>query len=78
MINIISFGIYYIDKEKAKKNKWRISENTLLLFALIGGSIGAYLSMYIFRHKTKHLKFTFGIPLIVIIQLIIYIYIRGI
>lgn len=53
-----------IDKRKAKKNRWRIRESTLLLVAALGGSIGSLTGMYLFRHKTLHLKFTLGIPLI--------------
>ena len=63
----------YIDKEKAKKHKWRISENTLIILALLGGSIGSFIGMNKFRHKTKHIKFKYGIPLIIIFQ-IIFIY----
>lgn len=77
-INIIAFIIYGIDKWKAKKNRWRIPEKTLLLLAAIGGSIGSWAGMMIWRHKTKHLKFTIGVPLIFILQfaLLIYIYIK--
>lgn len=60
-----------IDKEKAKKHKWRIPENTLIFIALIGGSIGSFIAMNLFRHKTKHFKFKVGIPIILIIQLIL-------
>ena len=59
-------------KAKAKKQKYRISENTLLFVALIGGSLGSYLGMYCFHHKTKHMKFYIGIPLILFIQILIY------
>ena len=77
-INIIAFVVYGIDKLKAKKGKWRISEATLLLLAIIGGSIGAWFGMNLWRHKTKHLKFRFGLPVILILHLafLIYIYIR--
>jgi len=74
LLNSIGFLSMYIDKEKAKKGKWRIKESTLLLIAVIGGSIGSYLGMKTFRHKTKHAKFKYGIPLIIIIQLVIYFY----
>ena len=57
------------DKRKAQKKLWRIPEATLLTVAAIGGSIGSLLGMYTFRHKTKHLKFTLGIPAILILQL---------
>lgn len=64
----------YIDKEKAKRNKWRIKESTLLAIAAFGGSVGAYLGMKIFRHKTKHTKFKYGIPIIMLIQLLVLLY----
>jgi len=64
----------YIDKEKAKSGKWRIKESTLLSIALIGGSLGSYAGMKVFRHKTKHAKFKYGIPFIILIQLLIYLY----
>ena len=74
-INIITFFIYGIDKLKAKKGKWRIPESTLLLLAIIGGSIGAWFGIKVWHHKTLHKKFKYGIPLIVIIQIAIAIYI---
>lgn len=60
----------YYDKKKAIKGQWRISEATLITMAIIGGSIGEYLGMQNFRHKTKHLKFKVGIPAIIIFQVI--------
>ncbi|MFA6939966.1 MAG: DUF1294 domain-containing protein [Clostridiaceae bacterium] len=74
LLNITGFLSMYIDKEKARTGKWRIKESTLLIIAVIGGSIGSYLGMKIFGHKTKHAKFKYGIPFIIIIQLIIYLY----
>lgn len=71
IINIISFCLMYIDKQKAKKNKWRIKESTLIMSAVLGGSIGSLLGMNTFRHKTKHNKFKYGIPTILILQIII-------
>lgn len=68
--NILLFTLMAIDKQKAKLRQWRISEKTLLILALIGGSIGGILGMYTFRHKTKHLKFTLGFPAIILLQLI--------
>ncbi len=73
IINILGFIFMYIDKEKAKKHKWRISENTLIILSLLGGSVGSFIGMNKFRHKTKHIKFKYGIPLIIIFQ-IIFIY----
>ena len=64
IINAAGFLLMLVDKWKAKKNRWRIRESTLLLVAALGGSVGSLLGMYIFRHKTLHLKFTVGIPVI--------------
>lgn len=74
IINIIGFLSMYIDKRKAKKHEWRISENTLILIALIGGSVGSLIGMNIFKHKTKHIKFSIGIPLIILLQLVFIMY----
>lgn len=74
IINIVGFLSMYIDKRKAKKHQWRISENTLMLIALIGGSIGSLIGMNIFKHKTKHIKFSIGIPLILLLQLVFIMY----
>ena len=63
-----------IDKWKAKHNRWRIKEATLMTVAALGGSVGSLLGMYTVRHKTKHLKFTVGIPLILVAQLALAIY----
>lgn len=71
IINIVTFIIYGIDKYKAKKGEWRIPENSLIGLAIIGGSIGAYLGMRVWHHKTMHLKFKYGIPLIIAIQMVI-------
>jgi len=70
-INVLTFLLYGIDKWKAQKSKWRIPEETLIWLAIVGGSIGALLSMYIFRHKTKHRKFTMGIPAIILAQAVV-------
>ena len=69
VINVVTFFMYGIDKWKAKKSKWRISEATLLGMAVIGGSIGAWLGMKIWHHKTLHKKFRYGVPLILIVQI---------
>ena len=74
-INIITFFIYGIDKLKAKKGKWRITESTLLLLAIIYGSIGAWFGIKVWHHKTLHKKFKYGITLIVIAQIAIAVYI---
>ncbi len=73
-LNLITFIIYGIDKFKAKKAKWRIPESTLILLALLGGSIGAWLGIKVWRHKTQHKKFYIGIPLIIIAQTVLLTY----
>ena len=75
LINAAAFMLMLVDKRKAIKNRWRIPERTLILSAALGGSIGALLGMYTFRHKTKHLKFTLGIPAILIAQISLAIWI---
>ena len=74
-INVITFMVYGIDKLKAKKGKWRIPESTLLLLAIVGGSIGAWCGVKVWHHKTMHKKFRYGIPLIMAIQIGLTIYI---
>ena len=71
LINAAGLLLMLIDKHKAKNNLWRIPERVLLLAAFLGGSLGSLLGMYIFRHKTKHLKFTLLVPLFLIVQSII-------
>ena len=75
LINAAAFILMLVDKIKAKKNKWRIPERTLFGAALLGGSVGAHLGMYTFRHKTKHLRFTLGIPAILIAQIALALWI---
>lgn len=74
-LNLLTFIIYGIDKLKAKNAKWRISEATLILLAIIGGSIGAWLGLQVWRHKTQHKKFYIGIPVILILQVVATIYV---
>lgn len=69
-VNAAAFLLMLADKRKAKKNKWRIPEATLMGAAAIGGSLGAIAGMYAFRHKTKHPKFTIGLPLILALQIV--------
>lgn len=71
LINAAAFLLMLVDKQKARKNLWRIPERTLFLSAFLGGSVGALLGMYTFRHKTRHLSFTLGMPAILIGQLIL-------
>lgn len=70
-INVVTFFIFGIDKWKAKRSKWRIPETTLLGLAVIGGSIGAWLGMKVWHHKTMHKKFKYGIPIILLAQIAI-------
>lgn len=76
LINLTGFAVMGIDKYKAKKRVFRIPEATLFSIALIGGSIGSIIGMYTFHHKTRHHKFTIGMPLILILQLLLIILIR--
>ena len=70
-INVLTFIVYGIDKWKAKQGSWRISEATLLELAIIGGSMGALLGMQVWHHKTKHKKFKYGLPLILLAQIVL-------
>ena len=69
-INLVAFLVYCWDKLCAKKHRWRVPEITLLAIAVIGGSIGAMAAMQLFHHKTLHLKFKYGVPLILILQVV--------
>ena len=75
-INAFTFIVYGIDKYKAKKARWRIPEATLLLLAVLGGSIGAWMGMKVWHHKTKHKKFKYGIPAILLIQIALMTYLH--
>ena len=74
-LNLLTFIVYGIDKWKAVKGKWRIPEATLLILAVIGGSIGALLGMQIWHHKTRHLKFKYGVPFILLAQIVLIYFI---
>lgn len=73
LINLIAFCMYWRDKNNARKGRWRISENALLGVAFIGGSLGALLGMYVFRHKTKHWKFKILVPAFLILHVVMII-----
>ena len=77
-INCLSFILFGLDKNKAKKGKWRISEATLLMMVVIGGSIGAWVGMRLWHHKTMHKKFKYGIPIIIIMQVSLVVYLHSI
>ena len=74
IINAIGFILMLVDKIKARKNLWRIPEKVLFLSAIIGGSIGSLLGMYVFRHKTKHFSFIIGMPVILAAQIFLAIW----
>jgi uncharacterized membrane protein YsdA (DUF1294 family) len=74
-MNIIGLAVMGIDKSKAKHHEWRIPEKMLFLVSLLGGSIGTWAGMYIFRHKTKHWYFVIGMPAILILQCVVVIWV---
>ncbi len=78
VINLVTFAVYGIDKAKAKRGAWRVPEKTLFLLPLLGGSLGALLGMRVFHHKTKHWYFVWGIPLILLAQiaLAVWLYVK--
>lgn len=75
VINLIAFFMYGIDKAKAKRGAWRIPEATLLGIAFFGGSVGAFLGMRVFRHKTKHTRFVIGVPAMLILHILIAVFV---
>lgn len=75
MINLTAFIMYFSDKTRAIKHRWRIPEATLLFIAVLGGSLGAFAAMKVFRHKTKHPKFYITVPLLVIFHIAVIIYV---
>lgn len=75
IVNLIGFALMGIDKAKARKRAWRIPEATLFLFALIGGSLGTTIGMHFFRHKTLHWYFLYGMPAILVLQIILVLFI---
>ena len=77
LINIAAFALFGADKRKAKRNAWRISEKALFLSAVLGGSLGAMIDMRFFHHKTRHWYFVFGIPAILVLQIIGYVLITN-
>jgi len=76
IINVLGFLAMGLDKWKAKKGRWRIPEDSLLMFTILGGGIGTITGIYTFRHKTKKLKFTIGMPLILILEILLFIYLQ--
>lgn len=74
IINIIGFAIMFIDKQKAKKGAWRIPEKTIFIVTALGGGVGTIAGMYIFRHKTQKLNFTIGLPFILVLEILGFVY----
>ena len=73
LVNAAAFLLMLIDKVKARKNRWRIPERTLLTVAALGGSLGAVLGMNLYRHKTKHPKFSIGLPCILAVHIVLLV-----
>ncbi len=75
-INLVTFLVYGVDKLRAKRGAWRIPEKTLFLLPILGGSVGAIAGMKVFHHKTKHWYFKYGLPLILILQLALVVWLK--
>lgn len=76
-VNVVTFALYGIDKHRAKKGRWRIPEKTLLLLPLLGGSVGGLLGMAVFHHKTRHWYFRLGLPLMLLLQAALAVYLAA-
>lgn len=74
-VNLVTFTVYGVDKAKARRGAWRVPEKTLFLLPLLGGGVGALLGMLVFRHKTKHWYFVWGIPLILLAQIALAVWV---
>ena len=74
-VNIVTFTVYGVDKAKARRGAWRVPEKTLFLLPLLGGSVGALLGMLVFRHMTKHWYFVWGIPVILLAQIALAVWV---
>ncbi len=77
LMNLYGLIIMFIDKQKAKRQQWRISETHLWIVSIMGGPIGIFAGMQLFRHKTKHLSFRIGIPVLIILQISLYLYLSA-
>ena len=76
VINVLGFLAMGFDKWKAKRGRWRIPEDSLFMFTILGGGIGTIAGIYTFRHKTKKLKFTIGMPAILVLEILLFVYIQ--
>ena len=76
VINVLGFFAMGFDKWKAKRGRWRIPEDSLFMFTILGGGIGTIAGIYTFRHKTKKLKFTVGMPILLILEILLFIYLQ--
>ena len=74
IVNLLAFVLFGVDKYKAKRGQWRISEWRLMLLSLFGGGAGALCGMYVWRHKTQHKLFVIGVPLLVILHFALLYY----
>ena len=75
-INLVTFLVYGVDKRRAKRGAWRVSEKTLFVLPILGGSVGAIAGMKVFHHKTKHWYFKYGLPLILLLQLALVVWLK--
>lgn len=75
ILNVLTFLLYGIDKWKAKRSRWRIPESALLGMAAVGGSVGAWLGMRVWHHKTQHKKFRYGVPAILVAQIVLLVWV---
>ena len=78
IMNIVGFVMMKVDKNRAKKHQYRISEGTLWLVAILFGAVGMTLGMKVYRHKTKHLQFKVGLPLLAFIEIVLFLYIKNV
>ena len=77
IFNLLGFCMMWRDKRKAQKDAWRTPERNFFLVSVIGGSLGCWVGMYVFRHKTQHIKFTVGIPAILLMQIALVLWVIG-
>jgi len=77
IVNVIGYILMWNDKRRAQKGQWRVKEKTLFTISLIGGSVGTLIGMHTFRHKTKHVSFKYGIPIIIVLQICAVVLIKS-